>query len=231
MKLPKSFIVLILIFLVILIAQNYVINKEAKTTTNNAIYETTQAANLTVTKLFINELYPKLSTILNLENNKNIKVGLKGKDLVIVDNAIRSFMINTDILKVKIFSLNGITLYSTEHSQIGEDKKENPAFKSAKHGTPASQITHRGKFSAIDKEVFNRDLVSSYLPIYNKSGRIIGVSEIYTDRTPAIKKSENSQSTLFAYLLLFQIVTFILILFISWNLWTTKTEIALDKEI
>lgn len=193
------------------------INNQIKTTVNKGISEATQDANLTVTKLFINEVYPKIESILKLKEKPYQKVGLSNKDLETVDMHIRNFMLGTDILKIKLYSLNGMTIYSSEYSQIGQDKGFSKPLKAATQGKVASQISHRGKFSALEGEVFEKDLVSSYLPIRDKLGAVIGVAEIYTDRTKAIEHSSKSLSKINAYMILFQVILAILIFFSIWN--------------
>jgi len=185
-----------------------------------SISETSQAANTSVTRLFINEIYPRLSDIFALEETTApIIVGLKGEELESVDRSIRNFMLGTDILKVKIYALSGMTVYSSDLSQIGEDKSTNEAFISASQGIPGSQITHRGNFDAMEGEVFDRDLVASYIPIRNLSKKIIGVAELYTDRTPVIEHSKIALNKFQAIMGITMMLMFSLIIAMAWAFW------------
>jgi len=93
------------------------------------------------------------------------------------------------VVKVKIYNLEGLTVFSTEDAQIGADQSQNAGFLSARGGGVASELTHRATFSAFDKLVEDRDLFSSYVPLRSAEGSApAAVFEIYTDVTPFLQQ-------------------------------------------
>jgi signal transduction histidine kinase len=136
--------------------------------------------------VFIGEVWPDIQRQLP---QTGADLARNNPNLAAIDARVRRFANHSDIAKIKIFNLDGLTLFSSEARQIGEDKSANPGFISARNGKPASELTFRGKFNAFDQELSDRNMVSSYVPI-NGSRGIEAIAEIYTDRTASMTQTE-----------------------------------------
>lgn len=104
-----------------------------------------------------------------------------------LDHDVRQKVRGLNIIKVKIYNLDGLTLYSSERRQIGEDKSNNAGFQHARGGEVASELVYRDHFSAFERQIENRDVLSSYVPVtHPASGAVLGVFEVYSDVTTVV---------------------------------------------
>ncbi len=173
---------------------------QARTTAHQSVKASTEAANTALTQVFVNQTWQVIRQDLALDTvaagptDHNPQLGN-------IHQLVKQFGLNTDIVKIKIFNLSGVTVYSSEERQIGENKSGSTGFRQALAGTPASELTQRGRFNTLNGEVYDRSLVSSYVPITN-NGVVEAVAEIYTDRTEAIHSTDQALTAFGGTLLL-----------------------------
>ena len=98
---------------------------------------------------------------------------------------------NTPVVKLKLYERSGRTIFSTDPTQIGKDYRDNPGFISSLKGRPLSELTHRERFSAFDREIEDRDVLSSYVALRaGKDAPAEGVLEVYSDVTEWIERTD-----------------------------------------
>jgi signal transduction histidine kinase len=109
--------------------------------------------------------------------------------------AVLMQMQDTAVVKVKLYNLSGLTVFSSDAAQIGVDQSKNAGFQAARAGGVASELTHRDAFNAFDGVIENRDVFSSYIPLRRagQSDAVDGVFEIYTDITPLLQQLTQTQ--------------------------------------
>ena len=93
---------------------------------------------------------------------------------------------NAPIYRLKIYDRQGHTLFSTDKGQVGEDESDDEGFQSALRDHVFSELARANTFSVTESTVVDRDLLSSYVPIY-RGAQIVGVFEVYDDVTEFLR--------------------------------------------
>ncbi|HWH74355.1 MAG TPA: ATP-binding protein [Methylibium sp.] len=114
------------------------------------------------------------------------------------DAAVRAALRGSSVVKVKLFDERGRTIYSTDRRQIGEHQGELPALRRALTGETVTALSYRDTFSALEGQVFDRDLLATYLPLRDASGRVALVVEVYDDLTPTLAAQRRHELRLLA---------------------------------
>ena len=178
---------------------------------------TTEDNNVIVAKVLANTLWPEYGSFLsdtrylsdeNLKNHGKIRA-LRSQFLLQLDGL--------SVAKVKVFDLQGRTVFSTDASQIGEDKSQSPGFLAATSGQVISQLDHRDSFEALDSVLQDSHLLSSYIPIYSDASQseIVGVFELYIDVTYLINRIHQTQREIvLGSLLILTVLYIVLFLFV-----------------
>lgn len=134
-------------------------------------------ANTNVARLFANTVWPHYHDFVP-ETVGLPPDALKDRpELQHLEQDVRRQMRGLDVVKVKLYALNGITVFSSVADEIGSDKSANPGFQSARAGRPASEIVFRNEIYGFEGVVSDRNLVASYVPIRNPAtGTVEAVS-------------------------------------------------------
>jgi diguanylate cyclase (GGDEF)-like protein len=158
------------------------------------LLELGESNNVTLTQTFANSLWPQFHGFANSAAKLDAAVLRNHSETAKLQKAVFMQMHDTNVVKVKLYHLNGRTLFSTDANQIGTDASLNPGFLSALGGLPASELVHRDRFSAFDRELENRNMLSSYVGLRRGPGAPIeGVLEIYTDVTDLYESIRQKQ--------------------------------------
>lgn len=183
--------------------------------TTKQLIEERQTANVALTQTFSNSIWPQFRDhVLN-------SADLSGDELRRHPQTVRLTKVMVELLhglsvvKVKIFTTNGNTVFSTQASQMGDQKYTSSGFRGASRGRVTSEISHRDTFDAIERQFFEVDVISSYVPIRNGIGQIEGVFEIYDNVTRTLEKVELRRNLTIAYVgFLFVLLYFSLLLIV-----------------
>ena len=158
-----------------------------RNTARGVLIDSVEQQNVLLAESFANSIWPRFEAF--VRNRTFAEAGsLESRpEIQALHTALQALAKDLPVLKVKIYNLSGLTVYSTQTSQIGEDKSQNLGFRSTlDSGVPASKLAYKGEFSAYSGVVFDRDLVETYVPITGGNGTIEAIFELYSDVTPQV---------------------------------------------
>ncbi len=143
--------------------------------------------NVAMTQVFRNTLWPRYGAFLRGAGARDPDDLRRAPETARLHADVLAQMHGTEVVKAKVYDRAGITVYSSDPRQIGEDKSANEGFRRALAGEAASELTHRDTFDAFEGALSDRDVISSYVPIRGEDGTVEGVFELYQDVTPFLQ--------------------------------------------
>ena len=176
-----------------------------------AIQDHESRSNVALTRVFANTIWPVHAEYIEKAwSYPRAELATRPEIAPLRHDVLRQ-MKGLNVVKVKIYDRGGLTVFSTDPKQIGEDKSANSGFRTASAGGIASEITYRNKFDAFERVINDRNLVSSYIPIRKSDvSRVDAVMEVYSDVTDFVDALERTQwqivGTVFGSLSLFYLM-------------------------
>ena len=151
-------------------------------------------SNVALTKVLSNVIWSKYGDLFDTDDVKIRETVEKHQKIQQLDAEVKLLMRGSNLIKVKMYNQKGLTVYSTDLSQINQDKSDNAGFLSAKEGKTASNITFRDQFDSFEGMLSNINVVSSYIPIGSRSqGESEAVFEVYSDVTELMHQIQRIQ--------------------------------------
>ena len=153
-----------------------------------------ESNNSSLTMMLANSLRPQLAAYLETAEALPVAALQNHPGREALAAALAAHVSGLSVAKVKVYDLRGRTVFSSEAKQIGDDKSANAGFRGARDGSVTSELTHRNQFSAFDRIIENRDLLSTYIPVrHAPHGAIVAVFEVYDDVTPFLLRISETQ--------------------------------------
>ena len=166
------------------------------------LVEHAERRNVVLTQFFVNSLWPRFESYVTMMEELDGDALRSHTETAQIQQALSTLTRDLPVLKVKIYNLDGLTIFSSDPSQIGERKINNRGLDSARfNGSSSSKLSFRDKFSAFSGEVFDRNLVETYVPVRQGDGPVQAVFELYADVTPLMVQINRAQGTLLIGLL------------------------------
>ena len=155
-------------------------------------------ANADLSQVFANAVWEKHRPFLVGSRGRTREALLADPMLAALRTEVLASMQGLKVAKVKIYNLDGLTVFSTDKSQIGEDKSANQGFRDARDGRIVGDITYRDRFDAFDGVIADRNLIFTYIPVHThdaagRDGATQGVFEVYSDVTDLMAQQRRAQ--------------------------------------
>lgn len=157
----------------------------------SAIVEFGETCNIAVAQTALNSV--KAETLEYLQGVAGITEADTERHVIPLElkRAIQLTMLDTTVVRIKIYNQHGIIIFSTKPSQTGRDNRNNPGFIAAIDGEIKSKLVYKDTFNIFHQKTDDDNLIQTYIPI--AAGPFeppIGVFEIYTNVNPFVSKIE-----------------------------------------
>lgn len=174
-----------------------------------------ERSNVELTQAYANVIWAEHGDFILSADTMTSDEILNSSELAALDTTIRNLTTGLPIIRIKIYALNGITIYSSDSSQIGEDKSDNVGFVAALNGEAASDLMFQDSFNAFEGVIEDRDVVESFVALRpTNSDEIQGVVEIYDDVSPLMQQIDNRQRRVVAGLISVFTLLYIILFFL-----------------
>jgi signal transduction histidine kinase len=189
-----------------------------------------EKSNIILTRTIANVLWPQISNLVkSVEKEGSTIERMSTKDghlmfemlNVMLEEPILDLVRGTNVLKVKLFGVGGLTFYSTKPGEAG--KREHSDYLpmiNARRGKSTTHIEYHDSFETLTgKQLQGRYLLSSYLPVHSiNSGEVEGIVEIYSEVTDVYEQVNQSQLKFSVALFCMFSIIFVVLFFVTRNL-------------
>ncbi len=136
-------------------------------------------------------------------------------------------MRNLGVVKVNIYAVNGIIVFSTDQEQIGTLSADHPGFLAARSGQIVSELIQHHALSPFDDVLEDRSLIFTYTPLRrgDQASMIEGVFELYSDVTPLLQRVQLRERYVFGGIIAILAVLY-LVLFVI----VKRADIAMSRQ-
>ncbi|HEU0259053.1 MAG TPA: EAL domain-containing protein [Burkholderiales bacterium] len=151
-------------------------------------------ANVALTRTFANAIWPAHAAFVRRAGALERPALASRAEIGVLDGDLRRLASGLDIVKVKIYDLHGLTVYSTDPRQIGQSAAGNPGFRRARDGYPVSNLTYRERMDSWEGEIAQRHILATYVPVHvHEAAPVEAVLEIYSDVTRLVEANQRSE--------------------------------------
>jgi diguanylate cyclase (GGDEF)-like protein len=117
-------------------------------------------------------------------SSHSIELVVHETDIPPLDRNLRHFLLPFGIVKIKIYDNHKRIIYSTESKLIGRVDETNARLMNALSGNSDAKLITKDKVHDLaGEQLFNVDVVETYVPITSETGAVLGCFEVYVNVT------------------------------------------------
>ncbi|MBF0169351.1 MAG: PAS domain-containing protein [Alphaproteobacteria bacterium] len=132
-----------------------------------------------------------------------------------LNEVLKSDVEHLPLMKLKLYTLDGITAYSSDPSEIGKPVDDHTLFQKALLGQTAIKYRAGGRMWRLGDSAQSKHVMEIYSPICNRSGNVATIAEFYVDASGSFDHLDRNQARMMLgtvgimlglYLLLFLLI-------------------------
>ena len=135
------------------------------------IVDLAERSNQHLARAAMNQMKPTLLEFLDATANFNPNSASPPPLPPELAGSIRALMQDRFIARIKILNRQGVVVFSTWPSHLGNDQSHNPGFIAASKGGVASDLVYRDTFNRFDGATEEDNLAQTYIPVQVQPGR------------------------------------------------------------
>ena len=168
----------------------------------DSLVESETHANVALTKTFANAIWPSHSAFVVHAGTLDRATLASRPEVATLDSDLRRLAGGLSVVKVKIYDLHGLTVYSTDPRQIGEQASGKAGYLRARDGYPSSRISYRERLDSWEGALAGRHIVETYVPVHvYDAAPVEAVLEVYNDVTDQVAAVQRAQWKILAAVL------------------------------
>ena len=151
--------------------------------------------NIALSRAFSNALWPSVNGLLR-QSSELLKEDLENHPLTShINQLLTRFTSDLEIVNIEIYNREGVTVFSTQTNQIGQDQSHTPGFLASQENRIVSEMVHRVGLPSMDGTIEDRDLITSYTPLRQEE-KFLGAFRLDYNITPLLSHLTKTQNEL-----------------------------------
>ncbi|MHB8622578.1 MAG: putative bifunctional diguanylate cyclase/phosphodiesterase [Sulfuricaulis sp.] len=180
-----------------------------------SLIEHETGTNVSFTEVLATTLWPKYTDFSSHTTGVPASELVTQPEFLRLQEEIRQKIRGSRVVKINMYNLDGITIYSTDTQQIGKNQAEDVGFQMAKAGTTKSDLVYHDGLLATGAVANKSNLFASYIPVRKiPGGPVEGVFKIYSDVTEQFADIKHTEYTMMGGITALLILLYLFLLMI-----------------